>query len=413
MRDLAGRDGDTVLLCGWAATGGMRDSTGQVALAGLEDVVPGSAVEVTAVVTGSRIDVTEVRVLGPAVEPPALADDAPLDARLDLRHLDLRRPRNRLIFEVQTTVERAMRAWWAEHGFIELHSPKFRPTPNMSGRELFTVDYFGRPAYLAQSPQFYKQMAMCAGLERVFEIGPVFRANPLLTSRHDTEFVSVDVELSWIDSHADVMALEERWLRSVVEVVAGEHGDDIERLFGRTVVVPDLPFPRVTLAEAQEMVGPGVAGDTGPEGGATDTGTEGGATDLNAEGERQLSAQVAGAHGHELVFVTEYPAAVRPFYHMRLEEGSALTRSFDLLWNGLEVTTGAQREHRHDRLSAQAAAHPARVPVVQQYLDFFRHGCPPHGGFGLGLTRVLTCLLGLDDVREATFLPRDRRRLTP
>jgi aspartyl/asparaginyl-tRNA synthetase len=296
---------------------------------------------------------------------------------------------------VQTTVERAMRAWWVEHGFLELHTPKFRASPNMSGRELFTVDYFGRPAYLAQSPQFYKQMAMCAGFERVFEIGPVFRANPLLTSRHDTEFVSVDVEISWIESHEDVMALEERWLRSVVEAVAADHGDDIERLFNRTVVIPDSPFPKVTMAEVQQLVGTSAGGD------------------IDAEGERLLCEHVAATLGHELVFVTEYPSAVRPFYHMRLDEGSDLTRSFDLLWNGLEVTTGAQREHRHDRLSAQAARNPARLPVVQPYLDFFRHGCPPHGGFGLGLTRVLTCLLGLDDVRETTFLPRDRRRLTP
>ena len=376
--------------------GGVRDHTGEVRIAGLHGrLVEGSAIEVVGTVAGAGLDLAHLRVLGPAVEAPALDDDAPLDARLDLRHLDLRRPRNRLVFEVQTTVERAMRAWWAEHGFLELHSPKFRASPNMSGRELFTVDYFGHPAYLAQSPQFYKQMAMCAGFDRVFEIGPVFRANPMLTSRHDTEFVSVDVELAWIETHEDVMVLEERWLRSVLAAVAAEHGPDIERQFNRPVVVPDIPFPRITMAEAQELVG-GSAGD-----------------DIDADGERLLCEHVAATRGHELVFVTEYPSAVRPFYHMRLDDGSDLTRSFDLLWNGLEVTTGAQREHRHDRLSVQAAANTARLPVVQPYLDFFRHGCPPHGGFGLGLTRVLTCLMGLDDVREATFLPRDRRRLKP
>ena len=395
MRDLAGRRTDAVRLCGWAAGGRVRDHTGEVEVVGLDDrAVDGSAVEVTGTLAGGRLELTELRVLGPAVEPPPLADDAPLDARLDLRHLDLRRPRNRLIFEVQTTVERAMRAWWERHGFVELHSPTFRANPNMSGRELFTVDYFGRPAYLAQSPQFYKQMAMSAGFERVFEIGPVFRANPLLTARHDTEFISVDVEVAWVESHEDVMALEEEWLRSVVEAVAAEHGADVERRFGRSVVVPDIPFPRVTLAEVHDILK-----------------TSGG--DIDADGERLLGDHVATTHGHELVFVTEYPSAVRPFYHMRSDDGSDLTRSFDLLWNGLEVTTGAQREHRYDRLSAQAAANPARVPAVQPYLDFFRHGCPPHGGFGLGLTRMLTCLLGLDDVREATFLPRDRRRLTP
>ena len=325
MRDLAGRRTDAVRLCGWAAGGRVRDHTGEVEVVGLDDrAVDGSAVEVTGTLAGGRLELTELRVLGPAVEPPPLADDAPLDARLDLRHLDLRRPRNRLIFEVQTTVERAMRAWWERHGFVELHSPTFRANPNMSGRELFTVDYFGRPAYLAQSPQFYKQMAMCAGFERVFEIGPVFRANPLLTARHDSEFISVDVEVSWVESHEDVMAIEEEWLRSVVEAVAAEHGSDIERLFGRSVVVPDIPFPRVTMVQAEEILG-------------TSSG------DIDADGERLLSDHVATTHGHELVFVTEYPSAVRPFYHMRLNDKSDLTRSFDLLWNGLEVTTGAQR----------------------------------------------------------------------
>ena len=140
------------------------------------------------------------------------------------------------------------------------------------------------------------------------------------------------------------------------------------------------------------------------------TETEG---DIDAEGERLLAEHVATEHRHELVFVTEYPAAVRPFYHMRLEDGSNLTRGFDLLWNGLEVTTGAQREHRHDRLSAQAGADPSRIEIIQPYLDFFRHGCPPHGGFGLGLSRVLMCLLGSADVREVTFLHRDRNRLSP
>ena len=242
---------------------------------------------------------------------------------------------------------------------------------------------------------------MAAGFERVFEIGPVFRANLLLTSRHDTEFVSVDVEMSWIDSHEDLMDIEERWLRHVVAAVAREHGGDVERLFGTGVRVPETPFPRVTMAEAQEIL----AGR-----GQRPTAAEG---DIDAEGERMLAEHVAEVHGHPLVFVTEYPEAVRPFYHMRLSDGSRLTRSFDLLWNGLEITTGAQREHRYERLVAQAGRNPSRVEVIRPYLDFFRHGCPPHGGFGLGLTRLLVCLLDVEDVREVTFLPRDRDRLTP
>lgn len=400
VADLAGRDGEVVRLCGWATAAGLRDHTGEVALAGGVPAPAGSAIEVTGTVAGDgAVAVDEVRVLGPATGPLPLDESSGLEARLDWRYLDLRRPRSRLVLEVQTTAEHAMREWWRDHGYLEIHSPKLRAMPNQSGRELFGVEYFDRPAYLAQSPQFSKQMAMAAGLERVFEIGPVFRANPLVTPRHDTEFTSVDIEVSWIESHDDVMAIEEQWLRHVIRAVADGHGADIDRLYGREVAVPEAPFPRVTMAEAQAVVA--AAGHRPPEG------------DLDLEGERLLGRHVRAELGHELVFVTEYPEQVRPFYHMRLDEGSALTRSFDLLWNGLEVTTGAQREHRHDRLVAQAARNPARVEVVRTYLDFFRYGCPPHGGFGLGLTRMLMCLLGVDDVREVTYLHRGRYRLTP
>jgi aspartyl-tRNA synthetase len=389
----------------------VRDHTGAVDVivdAGeqLRAVTQGSAVDVTATIGAPREGVlrlvlVDLRVVGPAADPPPLGDGAPLDARLDWRYLDLRRPRNRLVFEVQTTLERAMRDWWDRHGFLEVHTPKFRAAPNMSGRELFAVDYFGRPAYLAQSPQFYKQMAMSAGFERVFEIGPVFRANPLITPRHDTEFVSVDVEVAWIDDHEDVMGMEEELLRSAIAEVALTHSAAVQDLFGREIRVPDAPFPRVTMAEAAAIVAGRGQGPTAPR------------TDLDADGERRLAEHVGGKSGHELVFVTAYPASARPFYHMRLKDGSALTRSFDLLWNGVEITTGGQREHRYERLVAQAERNPARVDVIRPYLDFFRHGCPPHGGFGLGLSRLLMCLLGLDDVRETTFLPRDRHRLTP
>ena len=418
VRDLPGRGGSDVRLCGWAhapCAGGLvlRDHTGLAELVTTDDALAGtlgsvqqeSAIEAEGTVVEGletpRIHVVRLRVLGASVDLPPLDEHSPLSSRLDWRYLDLRRPRNRLIFEVQTTVERAMRDWWAGHDFIEIHSPKFRAMPNMSGRELFSVGYFDRVAYLAQSPQFYKQMAMAAGLERVFEIGPVFRANPLLTTRHDTEFVSVDVEISWIDSHDDVMALEEQWLCSVVAAVARRHGAEVERLFGRQVRVPVPPFPRIPLADAHRILAGHGYQSPAPGG------------DIDAEGERLLAGHVARELGHELVFVTEYPEAVRPFYHMRLDDGSDLTRGFDLLWNGLEVTTGAQREHRHDRLVTQAGRNPSRVEVIRPYLDFFRHGCPPHGGFGLGLSRLLMCLLGIDDVREATFLHRDRDRLTP
>ncbi len=422
VADLRGRVGDAVRLSGWAhavvADEGnplvvLRDRTGTARLVvgsklveeAMSALRPESAIEAYGTVVAGLDDV-EVRVAdlvvaGPAVAEVPIHEHSSLDERLDWRFLDLRRPHNRLIFEVQTTIERAMREVWAQHGFLEIHSPKLKPTPNKSGTHLFSLDHFGRRAYLAQSPQFYKQMAMASGFERVFEIGPVFRAQPAPTPRHDTEFTSIDVEMAWIDSEDDVMAFEEVLVHEALLAVQEGHGEDIVRWFGQTVEVPSLPFPRVTLDEAKKAVS-----DSGwsvdPE-----------ADDLDAEGERRLSRLIAAEHGHEFVFITDYPELARPFYHMRCEEDSVATRSFDLLWKGLEVTSGAQREHRYDRLVEQARRRSIPVAAIGQYLDFFKWGCPPHGGFGIGLTRMLMSLFGRSDVREVTYLFRGPDRLTP
>jgi aspartyl-tRNA synthetase len=350
---------------------------------------------------GLELRIEELHVDSPAEPELPIAPDSSLDKRMDWRYLDLRQPDRRLIFEVQTTVEHAMREYWRQQGFIELHSPKLMGSASESGAELFKVEYFDRTAYLAQSPQFYKQMAMAAGLGQVFEIGPVFRANPSFTSRHDTEFTSVDVEISWIDSHDDVMSFEERWLAHVFAVVAREHGDQIRSTFGTEVLVPELPFPRISLAEAKQLLS-----DEGLDAPAREL-------DLDPASERGLSEIVQRKHGHEFAFITDYPTAVRPFYHMRHEHDQGLTKSFDLLWRGIEITTGAQREHRHEQLIAQAREKGVEVGPISYYLDFFRFGAPPHGGFGFGLTRLMMQLLGQDNVREVTFLYRGPHRLKP
>ncbi len=411
IADLPGAVGSTVRLCGWVELPEqgltLRDTTGRVRLLGnTDDLVAESAVEAVGDVVAAgdgrcQLVLDDLRVLGPAQGPLPISQDSPLEERLDWRFLDLRRDDARLVFEVQTTAERAMRDLWAREGFLEIHSPKIRATANRSGRELFTLDYFGKKAYLAQSPQFHKQMAMAAGFDRVFEIGPVFRANPLATDRHDTEFTSVDAEISWISSHEDVMAFEERWLAHVLAEVERRHGEQIERAFGTTVRVPTLPFPRVSMTEAYEILGRlGWRGETG-------------AGDIDRDGEQLLAAHIASVRDHDFVFVTEYGVAARPFYHMRLEEGSAATRGFDLLWKGLEVTTGAQREHRYEVLTEQAAKRGISLTAIAFYLDYFRFGCPPHGGFGLGLTRMLMSILGQSDVREVTYLHRGVHRLAP
>jgi nondiscriminating aspartyl-tRNA synthetase len=372
-------------------------------------LTPESAVTLTGtVVADERVKLggLEVQLSGliidAAAEPelPVTAESA-LDKRIDWRYVDLRRPDRRLIFEVQGTVEHAMREYWRQEGFIEIHTPKFMGSASEGGAELFKVEYFDRTAYLAQSPQFYKQMAIAGGFEKVFEVGPVFRANPSFTSRHDTEFTSVDVEIAWVDSHEDVMAFEEAWLAHTLATVKEAHGEALAGAFGVETVVPTTPFPRVTMAQAKEMLK--AAGHDAP--GADD--------DLDPPSERALAALIEEEHGHEFVFVTDYPVAVRPFYHMRHADQPKLTKSFDLLWKGIEITTGAQREHRYEQLLAQAHEKGVETEPIQYYLDFFRYGPPPHGGFGFGLTRLLMKLTGQENVREVTFLYRGPNRLEP
>jgi aspartyl-tRNA synthetase len=375
----------------------------------ISGLTPESAVTATGLVLaeervklgGLEVQLEELRVDSLAEpELPVTADSA-LDKRIDWRYLDLRRPDRRLIFEVQSTVEHAMREHWREQGFAEIHTPKLMGSASESGAELFKVEYFDRTAYLAQSPQFYKQMAMAGGFGRVFEIGPVFRANPSFTSRHDTEFTSVDVEIAWIDSHEDVMAFEERWLAHVFARVCERHGEQIAQTFGTQLTVPEVPFPRIPLAQAKQLLA-----EHGHE-------PPGAGHDLDPPSERALSEIVARERGSEFAFVTDYPVQVRPFYHMRYEDRPGITKSFDLLWRGIEITTGAQREHRHEQLLAQAHEKDVETGPIQYYLDFFRFGAPPHGGFGFGLTRLLMQMLGQDNVREVTFLYRGPNRLEP
>jgi aspartyl-tRNA synthetase len=296
-----------------------------------------------------------------------------------------------------------MRSYWVDHGFIEIHSPKLMHSASESGAETFSMDYFDLgKAYLAQSPQFYKQMAMAAGFEKVFEIGPVFRAEPSFTARHATEFTSIDMEIAWITSHEDVMQFEEKWLQYVLASVKSTHGDQIKRIFGAEVHVPAVPFPRISMAEARETLG--------RLGHAVPATTKAG--DIDPEGERKLAAYFLKEQGHEFYFLTGYPMHLRPFYHMRSEDEPRVTKSFDLMWKGTEITTGAQREHRHEVLASQAEEVGLKSSV-EYYLDFFKYGCPPHGGFGTGLARIVMLLLDLPSIRDATFLHRGPQRLTP
>lgn len=327
-------------------------------------------------------------------------NEAEQQKRLDWRWLDLRKPEKRLIFETWTTMEHAARQYWTENGYMEIHSPKLMSIPSEGAAELFEVKYFDRTAYLAQSPQLYKQMAMASGFERIFETGPVFRANPSFTSRHDTEFTGYDMELSFVQSHQDVIAEEEKWLVAMISAVKEKHGEAILKSYGREIVVPTIPFPQVTMKQAKGLLAPFKIDSDKVD-------------DLNPEEERKLCEIIKEQHGHEFVFVTEYPVTARPFYHMRSESDPTLTKSFDLLWNGIEVTTGAQREHRYEQLMAQAEEKGLHKEPLEFYFNFFKYGCPPHGGLGLSPSRLLMKLLNVSNVREVTYLYRGPKRLDP
>ncbi|SFI17064.1 aspartyl-tRNA synthetase [Microbacterium saccharophilum] len=350
---------------------------------------------------GVEIKIATLDVASAALPETPIAADSGQDKRMDWRFLDLRQRRNNLIFRVQTTLEHAMRSYWVERDYIEVHSPKLMATASESNAELFSLEYFGdQTAYLAQSPQFFKQMAQVAGFGKIFEIAPAFRADPSFTSRHATEFTSIDAEISWIESHEDVAVMQEELLQAAIQAVKDKHGAEIEELFGLEVQVPAIPFPRIPLAEAREIVK--ARGYDIPR-------TDG---DLDPEGERQISAHVEETYGHQFVFITDYHPDIRAFYHMRDEE-TGLTKSYDLLFKGVEITTGAQREHRVDVLIEQAREKGLEPEHLDFYFDFFRYGAPPHGGFGMGLARVLMLLLGESSIREVTYLFRGPTRLAP
>jgi len=430
IKNLAAANDGPVELSGWVETLRdqkriqfviLRDETGSVQITYKREEVDALADKISSLTTGSfvtvrgnlvhdervklggiEIQLHELDITTLAEPQLPIAEDTSIDQRLDWRFLDHRRPEMNLVFRVQTTLERAWREYWYANDFIELHTPKLMGSPSESNAELFEMDYFelGK-AYLAQSPQFYKQMAMMSGLGRIFEIGPAFRADPSFTSRHATEFTSVDIEVSHIASHEDIMAIQEQLLSRGLQAVKDAHGEEIKKLFDVDIVVPTVPFPRVTITDAYQIIAE--RGHVIERGG-----------DLDPEGERQIAAHVAEAFGHEFVFVTDYPISVRPFYHMRHDDNPKLTKSYDLIWRGTEITTGAQREHRIDKLVEQAkekGLHPEGLK--ETYLDFFEYGAPTHGGFGMGLARVLMLLLHQPNIREVTYLFRGPTRLIP
>lgn len=335
----------------------------------------------------------------PATKKKAAVERSSVDQRIDYRWIDLRTEENQLMFKVQTVMVNAMRKFLLEKNFIEIHTPKLIGAASESGSDVFEVKYFDRSAYLAQSPQFYKQMAMAAGFERIFEVGPVFRAEKSFTSKHTTEFTGFDLEFSFINSFRDVMKMEEELLKYTLGEVKDMYGDKIRELFGKEVIVPETPFPVIKLCDLYDELEKEF-GYTVPEEEKND---------LTTDAERLSYEWVQKKYGHEFLFVTDFGPEKRAFYHMRDENG--IPQGYDLIWRGVEITTGAQREHRYDILTSHAKE-KGLDEDVKFYLEFFKYGCPPHGGFGIGVDRLTMLLLGLH-IKDAMFIFRGPNRLNP
>jgi nondiscriminating aspartyl-tRNA synthetase len=331
-------------------------------------------------------------------EPLPIQDDSSIDLKMDYRWLDLRSDKNQMIYKIQTCMVDAMRKHLLKKGFIEIHTPKLIGTASESGANVFELSYFDTKAYLAQSPQFYKQMAMASGFESIFEVGPVFRAEKSYTSRHATEFTGFDLETSNISSFKDLMKLEENLLTDMLKKVKAKYGDKIKDMFGLEVIVPQKPFPVIKLpdlyAELEKRYGYRVSEEE--------------KGDLTTDAERYAYRFSMDEYGHEFLFITDFDAKNRAFYHMRKDN---VPQGYDLIWRGVEITTGAQREHRYEILKKQAEEKGLDADV-RFYLEFFRYGCPPHGGFGIGIDRLTMLLLGLH-IKDSMFIFRGPNRLFP
>ena len=375
----------------------------------MSSVTKDSTINITAkVIINEAVKLGGLELIPSMIEVTSKAEELPfdydnlecvnIDTRLDYRWLDIRNEKNMLLRLVESTLTEGMRKYLYNNKFIEIHTPKLIGTASESGSNVFGVKYFDKKAYLAQSPQFYKQMALASGLDRVFEIAPCFRAENSNTNRHATEFTSVDLEFAYINSYEDVMSLEEDLLIAALTEVKEKYGEQIKKLYNKEVVIPTKPFPRMDLQDLYKELNKEY-GYTIPDHDIGDT---------NAETEGLIYKYAMEKFNSEFMFVTGYAATKRPFYHMR-KDGAL--QGYDLIWRGTEITSGAQREHRYEEI-AKNAKEKGLGKDVEFYLQFFKYGCPPHGGFAIGLDRLTMLLLGTN-IKETQFLFRGPNRLNP
>jgi len=395
----------------------LRDLSGKIQVTVVKEEKPeiaeifsSATLESTVKITGEAVANEYVKLGGIEIIPESveitsraealpIGPESSIDQRIEHRWIDLRTEKNQLMFQFQSYLVNAMREYLINHDFIEIHTPKFIGTASESGAEVFEVKYFDRKAYLAQSPQFYKQMAMAGGLERIFEIAPCFRAEKSHTKKHATEFTSFDVEFSYVNSFQDVMNLEAEMIAYGLQKTKEKFGDKVKEVFGVEINVPTLPFPQMKLLDIYDELKERYGFEVPEEE----------KTDLTTEAERLCERLAKDKFGHEFMFVTAYPPQKRAFYHMR-ENG--VLQGYDLIWKGMEITSGAQREHRYEELKKNAEE-KGLAKDVEFYLQFFKNGVPPHGGFAIGVDRLTMLLLNIPSVKETQFLFRGPDRLDP
>ena len=376
----------------------------------LKDLKEGATVEVKGVVSkedrapnGIEIRLSEIHVLSEPVEPMPLAIskwklNTSLEANLNYRAISLRNVRERAKFRIQEGIVRGFRDFLYKEGFTEIHTPKLGAKSAEGGANLFKLEYFHRPAILQQSPQFYKQM-MVGVFDRVFETAPVFRAEKHNTKRHLNEYTSLDFEMGYIDGYEDIMAMETGFLQYTMELLSKEYAKELKML---NITLPNVDkIPAVRFDEAKQKVSEKYGRKIRNP------------YDLEPEEEALIGKYYKEECGADFVFVTHYPSKKRPFYAMDDPEDATYTLSFDLLFHGLEITTGGQRIHDYNELLAKIEKRGMTTEGMEQYLSAFKHGMPPHGGLGIGLERLTMQLVGEDNVRETTLFPRDLSRLEP
>ena len=415
---------ETILLRGWIykiidlsniVFVKLRDKSGIIQLVTNKEQIEGLKLENAIEVIGKKsknekapggieIIVDEIKIIGRTYydklpfEINSYKNKAALETQLDHRTIALRRPEIRAIFKVQNEIEQAFRDYLRSKNFEQIHTAKIIDSSTEGGSEMFTVNYFDRRSFLAQSPQFYKQMMVGAGFERVYEIGHAYRAELHNTWRHLNEYVSLDVEMGFIKDEFELMDLEEGFLDYLFKHLNKVCKKELEMY--KVELPNEVKIPRITLEEAHKILLEKY-NKKSPIG------------NIDAKGEELICDYVKKEYGTEFVFLTKYPVAKRPMYTMPDDEDKTLTKSFDLIYDGLEITTGGQRINDYEMLKENIIKFGLNPEDFDFYLDTFKYGMPPHGGFAIGLERLTMKILKLSNIREATLVPRDMKRLTP